>query len=287
MKFYITRGCSSSGKSSWARENVGKLNAVIVERDNIRTTLFGVKRNEYKYSKNKEKLVTEVQDSIIETSVKNGYNVIISDTNINDKTLNRLIELAKKLNCDYEVKDFIVDLDTIIKRNNLRGEEHVPIQVLRDMYNRLNKLRYVGNEELPKAIIFDLDGTLADNSSRHPFDYDKLGEDIACKHVKEMLELYKNSGYKIVICSGRPAGDYDKYKIKTTQWLKDNNIYFDDLYMRKNGDIRKDFIVKEEILFREISKKYNVVMCVDDRQQVVDMWRSLGIKTLQVNYGDF
>ena len=36
-----------------------------------------------------------------------------------------------------------------------------------------------------------------------------------------------------------------------------------------------------------IEGKYNVVTVFDDRNQVVEMWRSLGLSVCQVNYGDF
>lgn len=36
-----------------------------------------------------------------------------------------------------------------------------------------------------------------------------------------------------------------------------------------------------------IKDKYNVLGIFDDRQQVVDMWRSLGLKCFQVEPGNF
>jgi hypothetical protein len=57
--------------------------------------------------------------------------------------------------------------------------------------------------------------------------------------------------------------------------------------MRKSGDYRKDYEVKKEIYETYIKDKFNVLCVLDDRQSVVDMWRSLGLTCLQVNYGDF
>lgn len=57
--------------------------------------------------------------------------------------------------------------------------------------------------------------------------------------------------------------------------------------MRPEGDIRKDSIVKREIFENYIRDYYNIQFVLDDRNQVVEMWRSLGLKCLQVAEGDF
>lgn len=67
----------------------------------------------------------------------------------------------------------------------------------------------------------------------------------------------------------------------------DNNIYYDELYMRTPGDMRKDFVIKKELYDAKIKNKYNVQFVLDDRNQIVDMWRGLGMTCLQVDYGNF
>lgn len=74
----------------------------------------------------------------------------------------------------------------------------------------------------------------------------------------------------MIIVSGRP----EKYKKLTEQWLTWNNIYYDDLYMRKDGDQRKDNVIKQEIL-KHIKEKYEISFAFDDRKSVVDMWREM------------
>jgi hypothetical protein len=73
----------------------------------------------------------------------------------------------------------------------------------------------------------------------------------------------------------------------TENWLAANNIPFDGLFMRPVGDMRKDSIVKMEIFENEFKGKYNIKFILDDRNQVVAMWRSLGLTCLQVADGDF
>ena len=57
--------------------------------------------------------------------------------------------------------------------------------------------------------------------------------------------------------------------------------------MRKTGDNRKDCVVKREIFDAEIKDKYYIKFILDDRNQVVDMWRKMGLTCLQVADGDF
>ena len=57
--------------------------------------------------------------------------------------------------------------------------------------------------------------------------------------------------------------------------------------MREEGDRRKDNIVKYEIFNKFIRDKYCVNYVLDDRNQVVEMWRKLGLRTLQVADGNF
>lgn len=57
--------------------------------------------------------------------------------------------------------------------------------------------------------------------------------------------------------------------------------------MRPAGDSRKDAIVKREIFDQEIRDRWRVIGVFDDRQQVVRMWRALGLTVFQVAEGDF
>jgi hypothetical protein len=79
----------------------------------------------------------------------------------------------------------------------------------------------------------------------------------------------------------------DSCRQATAAWLSDNGINHHKMLMRKAGDNRRDSIIKEEIFWDEIEPHYNVVCVLDDRDQVVEMWRDLGLKCLQVEYGNF
>mgnify|MGYP001192029424 CR=1 FL=1 len=135
-----------------------------------------------------------------------------------------------------------------------------------------------------KAIICDIDGTLAIRNGRGPFEHEKSNTDTLCKEVKNLLDLYKSNGYKIIIFSGRQH----RFKDITIKWMEDNDVNYDSIYLRNTDDNRSDSIVKMELYNKHIKNHYDIEFILDDRNQVVDMWRKdLGLKCFQVNYGDF
>jgi hypothetical protein len=56
--------------------------------------------------------------------------------------------------------------------------------------------------------------------------------------------------------------------------------HYRHLFMRRAGDSRPDQVIKREIL--DLIPKDRVAYVLDDRQQVVDMWRAQGLTCLQV-----
>lgn len=145
----------------------------------------------------------------------------------------------------------------------------------------------------PEAVIVDIDGTVADVEHRRHFVADRYGKDwtsffeamVDDPPKEEVIRVVENlsEDNEIIFVSGRP----DTYRDQTFAWLSEfcDSIPF-TLYMRKGGDTRADYIVKREIL-NEIRQHFDVWLCLDDRQSVVDMWRSEGITTFQVAPGDF
>ncbi len=134
----------------------------------------------------------------------------------------------------------------------------------------------------PTAIIVDVDGTLAHMNGRSPYDPSKYHEDTVDEVVRNLVHRYAND-HIIIVCSGRD----DTYRDVTAQWLDDNGVDWEHLIMRKGGDRRNDALVKQELYERHIAPNYDVQFVLDDRNRVVNMWRSLGLKCLQVADGDF
>jgi hypothetical protein len=136
-------------------------------------------------------------------------------------------------------------------------------------------------------VVCDLDGTLALRSKRGPFEYDKVLTDNPNRPVVLVAKLLLHAGYKLVFVSARDDSCYDD----TKAWLENNRIYSNqmgdvELYMRKTGDSRPDNIVKAEIYQEHILPR-EVLLVLDDRDKVVEMWRDFGLTCFQVAPGDF
>lgn len=293
-KIILTRGVPGCGKSTWANEYVAKNPGFyILSRDDFREKLFGLSaRNDYKYSKSRERAVTSAQIASAESllSLEQTKGVIICDTNLNPSTVEKW-ELRFKGVHELSFQDFHVPWTELLKRNQYRGDKAVPIDVLRHFYALMEvENLYVPDHKLPKAVIFDLDGTLADNNHRSPYDLDKCGEDTPKAMVIEFLKMLRQKGVKILTVSGRESGTKDDetiYRRITENWVSEHVGETHGHWQRKQGDSRKDDIVKEEIFWNDIATKYNVVLAVDDRAQVVEMWRRIGVECWQVAHGDF
>ena len=279
MKAIITVGVSASGKSTWAAEKMKEVGSrwAIVCRDDLRWHVSGVTGwKDYKFNKKTEKEVTELQEAQIRF-FSQDHDIIIADTNLNPSTRNRLIDLCTSLGYEVEIKEFPITLEEAWKRDQFRGVFSVGRDVIYKQWQQWLEYKgesYVPNFSKPKAVIFDIDGTLAHmDNNRGAFEWNKVGMDSVDVHVKRMLKAYVCANYKIIIVSGRDSICI----LQTEDWLFKNKIYYDALIMRPEGDMRKDTIIKREIFDNYIRNEYNVEVVFDDRPSVVRTWYDIGI----------
>jgi uncharacterized HAD superfamily protein len=136
---------------------------------------------------------------------------------------------------------------------------------------------------LPKAIIVDIDGTLAKMNGRGPFEWGRVGEDKVNHPVKTVVDAMKKT-HVVIIFSGRDG----VCRTETINWLNDNRIHYAKLFMRQEGNNEKDAVIKRRLFDTYIAGNYDIEFVLDDRNQVVDMWRKdLGLTCFQVDYGNF
>jgi predicted kinase len=173
----------------------------------------------------------------------------------------------------------------------------------------------VYDPKLPDVILCDLDGTLAIIGDRTPYDATDCDvKDFPNQPVIDCVMAMYAKGVRVIFMSGRDV----KYRPETERFIEkycrvpqtiktiagtneyelDTNIVSPDrpiayeLHMRGESDLektdqRKDSIIKQELYEQHVLGKFNVKFVLDDRNQVVSLWRELGLTCFQVNYGNF
>ena len=292
-KLIMVKGLPGSGKSTWAREMVrlgptgrnaqGKLTEAPFKRinkDELRSML-----DDGKWSKQNEKFVLETRDYLIARGLRDGWTVIVDDTNLHPKHEINLRKIAQEMEVEFEIKDFTdVPIETCIKQDLMRADS-VGEAVIRKMYKDFLAPKIEHKKwdvSLPPIIICDLDGTLALFGNANPYDRD-FSKDVVNTPVKMILDKFYDQNTPIFIFSGRDGKFYDISR----NWLLENDIWYEQFFMRAEGDKRKDSIIKEEMYREHVEGKYNVLFVLDDRNQVVELWRRLGLTCLQVAEGGF
>lgn len=280
LKVLMLKGLPASGKSTYARElQSGSEKWKRVNKDDLRAML-----DNSKWSKSNEKFVLKIRDEIIYRALTEGINVVIDDTNFNPIHEAAFKQMAQNHQANFEVKFFDEDLEECIKRD-LKRPHSVGERVIRQMYDQYLKPApevYTPPAGKPTAVIVDIDGTLAHMTDRGPYEWAKVGSDAVDPTIKRLVNWLSTS-YKIILLSGRDS----VCRPETEKWLRDNKITYDELHMREKGSMIKDSYVKRGMFEEHVRNKYQVEFILDDRQQVVDMWRSMGLKVMQVADGDF
>ena len=274
-------GLPASGKSQFAKELLLSEPArwVRSNKDLLREMAHAAH-----WSPANEKFIVQLRDTIILMALESGKHVIVDDTNFGPH-IEHIKELVKG-QAVVEVNDSFlqVPVEECIKRD-LKRLNSVGKDVIIKMYNKYVRVPVSPpeyNPDLPDAIMVDMDGTLALLNGRNPFDASKCDRDLPNLPVLDTIHKWQSS-VNIIVVSGRT----DDCQPQTEKWLQQYEVNYAGLYLRKTGDMRKDAIMKEEIYRQHIEGKYNIKFVLDDRQQVVDMWRGFGLTVFQVDEGDF
>ena len=147
-------------------------------------------------------------------------------------------------------------------------------------------------------VVFDLDGTLADDEHRQhyleqtPKDWDRYfalcGDDKPIWPAIGVLKSLHKSGHLIEIWTGRTAG----VRIQTRDWLERYRVFgwhgsLFPLLMRPIGDYTQDIELKGRWLNQARKQNRHPDLVFEDRTRVVEFWRSEGVPCFQVAAGDF
>lgn len=310
VKLTAMRGYPGAGKSLKAKQIAAATGAVRVCRDDLRKMLHD---NYHTGKAECEDQVSTAERAQVHALLASGTSVVVDATHLEPRWLRKWQKMAAQYGADFEVVDIATGplkcaANDLLRQ--VRGDRYVGPDVI----DRMAKRHPIKNwpkvtqletftpkpvewiECLPEAIIVDIDGTVAHMTGRSPYDYAQVHTDTVDEHVRWLVNRifdlrFTTGGYrtKVLIVSGRD----DDCRDETVKWLDNNGIPFDELHMRPTGakddqgNKLPDYRVKYDLFNQNIRGKYNVRFVLDDRDQVVNLWRALGLKCLQVQPGDF
>ena len=222
---------------------------------------------------------------------KQGFNVVVDNTNLSERTRNKWRAVAQRAGMTYVEERMEASPEECIRRDAKReGRACVGRPVIERMALFADMIDW--GKPFARFVIVDMDGTLADCSARRKFiadgrhDWENFEahsfEDEPIWPIINLVAVLEQAGFRILIVSGRHI---DKTGKDTVAWLEKYGIHYDHIFMRQSGDNRPDDIIKQEILDKLPKDRISYVL--DDRNQVVDMWRANGLTCLQVAPGDF
>lgn len=295
----ITRGLPGSGKTTRARAWIAEdpEGRARINRDDLRHNMFGVY---WGLTWAQEQTVTVAQHAAARALLGAGKDVVIDDTHLRLRNARAWADMAVELGAEFEVWECDADADECVRRDLARielGQRGVGEMVIRELAQRYANrpeikpsersaetppAAYFADPALPAAWLVDIDGTLAHMGDRSPYDITSVLDDEPDATVIGVAHALRTSGH-LVIMSGRS----EECRADTETWLDKHLGGYAELHMRAAGDNRKDFKVKADLFDAHVRDRWNVLGVLDDRDQVVKMWRSIGLKCLQVADGAF
>jgi phosphoglycolate phosphatase-like HAD superfamily hydrolase len=138
----------------------------------------------------------------------------------------------------------------------------------------------------PRAVVWDLDGTLSDDRARAHFVeveqgkqrdwesyFDAIDQDPPIAASMELLHALRLAGIRIIFLTGRP----EFTRPKTERWLRANGLTeYDVLVMRPEGERRHAGRFKVDEIGR-LRERYELVCAFEDRIDVAEHLRQIGL----------
>ena len=144
-------------------------------------------------------------------------------------------------------------------------------------FNNVEEFLDVKNEiNLSNVVVFDIDGTLMDETHRAIHRekkdwatyFDLCHLDSPINQIIELTHHYKNLGFEIWLVSGRS----ETVQEKTIESLKKANVLFDFIKLREQNNRTPDYVLKPNIVSSLIGKE-RVRLIFDDRKRVIKSFR--------------
>jgi predicted kinase len=306
----ILSGLQGSGKTTcalrWVAEDPKHRRRM--NWDELRIELFGPN---WVFNRKEEGEMQSISRETVSRWLDEGLSVVIDNTNLTEKSRALWRSVAQGATIEeYEVDTPVA---TCVARDRKReGKARIGRAIIERLalftgwidWNDLPP-KWNPSRGQPDIVVVDIDGTLSDPA--HRLHHIRCVGDCTCAgkcrsknprwdlfHAEVdkdepkpiIIDLVRrlSLSYWIIIVSGRSPEH--GCGIKTEDWLEKHlDIPYVHLFMRQSGDTKPDYIHKKEVL--DLLPKDRIAFVLDDRQQVVDMWRDNGLTCLQVAKGAF
>lgn len=130
-----------------------------------------------------------------------------------------------------------------------------------------------------QVVICDIDGVLIENPLWDTLEnfYENIMDGWSNLWCEKLLNGLISQGVHIIFVTARNYRFHSFTKLQLRSCVGDKF----DLYMRDKDDLRPDWQVKKDYLV-ELKEKYNILFCIDDNIDNCNMYKDLGLVTLQV-----
>lgn len=303
----FTVGPPGAGKTRWAHQEVARRGLEEVQRVNLDDLLTMTHGREFgPLSKPDLTLVKHMLMDLIQTIAESGRDVIADGPNLSTRFPTKVRDELGDQH-QYDIQDFTGQpLEFCINNDRNRYAKnpwaHVGSNEVNRAWNQGQALRrrfggaglplwveqlnrsdgivvYQPDATVANAAIVDIDNSLARLDSLHAHDTTRPGEGLEHR-LAELLKPFAHSpSTQIVILTSRG----EERRGLFLESLSAKNIPYAEVHMRPHSDSRRDEAVKLELFDRYVRHRFNVVAAFADREQVVTLWRRLGLLTCALN----
>ena len=182
-----------------------------------------------------------------------------------------------------ELQDFLKIFTDFVTNNYKKVDKQ---QLYATKFHGVTEVLDCRNEKsLPKVAVFDIDGTLMDETHRKEFrdtkQWDKYFDlchlDSPIQHIIDLTKEYKAKGYEIWLMSGRSESTMEK----TLASMNEHGVVFDKIKLRGEGNFIPDYVIKPAWISKYIGLE-RVDIVFDDTDKVIEGFRKKGLNVVDV-----